>query len=88
MTHDAPIRIDVRDRRATVTLDRPAVRNAFDDATVAALRQAFDDLGRDASLRSVVLAAEGPAFCAGADLRWMQRMAGYSYDENLADAMV
>jgi methylglutaconyl-CoA hydratase len=86
MPHDAPIRIDIHDRRATVTLDRPTVRNAFDDTAIAALRDAFDRLGRDGTLRSIVLAATGPAFCAGADLRWMQRMAGYSYEENVADA--
>jgi methylglutaconyl-CoA hydratase len=86
MPDTSPIRIDIDGRRATVTLDRPAVRNAFDDATIAALAEAFERLGRDDGLRSIVLAATGPAFCAGADLRWMRRMADYSYEENVADA--
>jgi len=71
---------------ARVTLNRPELRNAFDDALIAKLSSAFAELGTDGSVRVVVLAGNGPAFCAGADLNWMKRMAGYSYDENLADA--
>jgi len=80
------IRIDVHDLVATVTLDRPEVRNAFNDEVIAELSQAFTQLGERADVRAVVLAAVGPAFCAGADLNWMRRMADYSRDENLADA--
>lgn len=69
-----------------VTLARPEIRNAFDDTTIAELTQAFRALDADDTVRVVVLAAEGPAFCAGADLNWMRRMAGYSRTENLADA--
>jgi methylglutaconyl-CoA hydratase len=69
-----------------VTLDRPEVRNAFDDALIARLTQTFTELDRDSSVRAVVLAGNGPAFCAGADLNWMKRMSGYSYDENVRDA--
>ncbi|MBA4344217.1 MAG: enoyl-CoA hydratase [Methylibium sp.] len=71
---------------ARVTLNRPDVRNAFNEALIAELTVAFADLGQDASLRAIVLAAEGKAFCAGADLNWMKAMAGYSWDENHADA--
>jgi methylglutaconyl-CoA hydratase len=71
---------------ARVTLDRPELRNAFDDALIAALHKAFDDLAGDARARVVVLGGNGPAFCAGADLNWMKRMAAYGYDDNLADA--
>ena len=69
-----------------VTLNRPEVRNAFDDALIAKLTQTFTALDRDSSVRAVVLAGNGPAFCAGADLNWMKRMSGYSYDENVRDA--
>ena len=69
-----------------VTLNRPELRNAFDDALIGKLSQAFAELAVDRSVRLIVLAGNGPAFCAGADLNWMKRMAGYSYDENLADA--
>jgi methylglutaconyl-CoA hydratase len=71
---------------ARISLNRPDVRNAFDDALIAALTKAFVEAGNDKSVRVVVLGGNGPAFCAGADLNWMKRMAGYSYDENLADA--
>ncbi len=76
-----------RDNRvATVTLNRPDVRNAFNETTIAELTQAFGVLGADDSIRAIVLAANGVAFCAGADLNWMKKMADYTYDENLADA--
>ena len=70
----------------TLTLCRPDVRNAFNDDVIAELKNAFIEAGQAAEVRCVVLAAEGPAFCAGADLNWMRRMADYTRDENLADA--
>ena len=69
-----------------LTLCRPDVRNAFNDDVIAELKNAFIEAGLAADVRCVVLAAEGPAFCAGADLNWMRRMADYTRDENLADA--
>jgi methylglutaconyl-CoA hydratase len=72
---------------ATVTLNRPQVRNAFNEATIADLTLAFSELGADAELRAIVLAANGPAFCAGADLNWMKKMAAYTHAENQADAL-
>lgn len=71
---------------ARVTLDRPEIRNAFDDALIAALTSVLRELDADDAVRAVVLAGNGPAFCAGADLNWMKRMAGYGYEQNLADA--
>ena len=70
----------------TITLSRPDVRNAFNDEVIAELKSAFTEAALAADVRCVVLAAEGPAFCAGADLNWMRRMADYTRDENLADA--
>lgn len=75
-----------QDGVARVTLNRPELRNAFDDALIGKLSQAFAELAVDRSVCVIVLAGNGPAFCAGADLNWMKRMAGYSYEENLADA--
>ena len=71
---------------ARITLNRPDVRNAFNDEVIAELTQAFTQVGQDPQVRAVVLAADGPAFCAGADLNWMRRMADYTCAENLADA--
>ena len=62
---------------ARVTLNRPELRNAFDDALIRKLTDAFAELEEDRSVRVVVLAGNGPAFCAGADLNWMKRMAKY-----------
>jgi len=78
--------VEKRNGIARVTLNRPELRNAFDDALIAELRKAFEEIGTDKSVRVMVLAGNGPAFCAGADLNWMKRMAGYSYEQNLADA--
>lgn len=86
MAEADPLTIEVRGYRATVTLCRPDVRNAFNDKTITDLSNVFEALGRRSDLRCIVLAAEGPAFCAGADLNWMKRMAGYSFEENLTDA--
>jgi methylglutaconyl-CoA hydratase len=71
----------------TVTLNRPDVRNAFNETMIAELTSAFTALNDREEVRAVVLAANGKAFCAGADLNWMKKMAGYSDDENRADAM-
>lgn len=71
---------------AQITLSRPDVRNAFNDEVIAELTQAFTQMGARDDVRCIVLAAEGTAFCAGADLNWMRKMADYSRDENLVDA--
>ena len=72
---------------ATVTLDRPAIHNAFDDALIADLTAILHRLEADAAVRVVVLTGSGQSFSAGGNLNWMRRMAGYSEAENLADAM-
>ena len=71
---------------ARVYLNRPEVRNAFNDGVIAELTAAFTRLGADASLRAIVLGGHGKAFCAGADLSWMRAMAGYTWEQNRADA--
>jgi methylglutaconyl-CoA hydratase len=71
---------------AEVWLNRPEVRNAFNDGVITELTEAFRSLGADADLRVIVLGGHGKAFCAGADLSWMRTMAGYSWEENHADA--
>ena len=80
------LEVTKKDGVARVTLNRPELRNAFDDVLIGKLRAAFEDIASDKSARVMVLAGNGPAFCAGADLNWMKRMAGYGYEENLADA--
>ena len=70
----------------TVTLNRPDVRNAFDEAMVAALTDFAAGVPADGSVRAVVLRGAGPVFSAGADVNWMSKMLDYSREENLADA--
>ena len=80
------LKVTIQDRVAHITLTRPEVRNAFNDKVIAQIKSAFEAVGARDDVRCVVLAAQGPAFCAGADLNWMRRMADYTRDENLADA--
>jgi methylglutaconyl-CoA hydratase len=69
-----------------LNLNRPAVRNAFNDDCIRELSWWVESAAADRSLRVVVLGGEGPVFCAGADVTWMSRMIGYSREENLEDA--
>lgn len=78
--------IERQDSVAQIILNRPDVRNAFNETTIAEITHVFQVLGSDGSIRAIVLAAHGATFCAGADLNWMQKMAGYTHEENRADA--
>jgi methylglutaconyl-CoA hydratase len=78
--------VEKRDQVAFVTLNRPQIRNAFDETLIASLARTLGDLDADHAVRAIVLGGAGTAFCAGADLNWMKRMAGYGYEQNLADA--
>jgi methylglutaconyl-CoA hydratase len=81
------IEIQMGDGVAVLWLNRPEVRNAFDEAMIAEVTGAFDTLERDPAVRAVVLAGKGKVFCAGADLEWMKRMKGMSREENRDDAL-
>ncbi|MDR3396066.1 MAG: enoyl-CoA hydratase/isomerase family protein [Pandoraea sp.] len=83
----ATLKLSVDAHVATITLNRPEVRNAFNETVIEELTGAFRALATNDDVRVIVLAAEGVAFCAGADLNWMKKMAGYSDTENRADAM-
>ena len=81
------LRVDVEGGIARLTLSRPEVHNAFDQALIAALHEALGDLARRDDLRAVVLAAEGRSFSAGADLNWMRAASQMTREENHADAL-
>jgi methylglutaconyl-CoA hydratase len=70
----------------TITLARPEVHNAFDERMIADLTHAFEEATDNDAVRAIVLRAEGASFCAGADLNWMRRMAGYSEEQNREDS--
>ncbi|MEJ1128659.1 enoyl-CoA hydratase/isomerase family protein [Variovorax sp. CCNWLW225] len=80
------LKLEVQDTVARIWLDQPDARNAFDDIVIAELTQAFNEAGAQPQVKAIVLGASGPAFCAGANLNWMRRMADYTRDENIADA--
>lgn len=80
------IDVAVRNGIGIVSLNRPDVHNAFNETLISELTAALAALEADAAVRVVVLAGLGKSFCAGADLNWMKKMAGYGPAENLADA--
>jgi len=69
-----------------VTLNRPEVRNAFNEGLISELQDVFTKLGADDDCRVIVLQANGKSFCAGADLNWMKSMANFTKAENIADS--
>lgn len=69
-----------------VTFTRPDVHNALNEHLLSALRESFERLSADPAVRVIVLGGEGKSFSAGADLHWMGQMAGYTREENRADA--
>ncbi|WP_076998543.1 enoyl-CoA hydratase/isomerase family protein [Variovorax sp. KK3] len=71
---------------ARIWLDRPDLRNAFDEVVIRELGDAFSQANAAADVRVIVLGARGPAFCAGANLNWMKRAAEFTHEQNLADA--
>jgi len=80
------IKIKIDDRVATLILNRPQVRNAFDKDMIDELTRAFGDLSLNPDLRVLVLEGEGESFCAGADLNWMRSMAKFNRVENIEDS--
>jgi methylglutaconyl-CoA hydratase len=75
-----------QNRIAYLTLDRPEKRNALDDKLVTALSEGFTQAGKDPEVKLIVLKANGKAFCAGADLAYLQQLRNNTFEENLADS--
>jgi methylglutaconyl-CoA hydratase len=80
------VHIDSTDSVTRITLNRPDVRNAFDESLIAELTTWAESIALGGATRVAVLSGAGKAFCAGADLAWMSKMVGYSTAENLRDA--
>lgn len=81
------IQLTVNGPVATVSLNRPEVRNAFNAQMIAELTETFQDLAQQDHLRAVVLEGKGASFSAGADANWMRASLDFSLEENCADAM-
>ncbi|MEZ5934451.1 MAG: enoyl-CoA hydratase-related protein [Alphaproteobacteria bacterium] len=87
MTDDSPFTLERRaDGVGLLTLDRPAIHNAFDDHLIATLTDALLAIGADDGIRVLLLTGRGRSFSAGADLNWMRRSADYGEADNLKDA--
>jgi len=86
VTDQPPVRLERSGPVARVVLDRPELRNAFDDRLAARLRETFDSVGADPTVRVVVLEGTGEFFCAGGDLAWMRRSGQLPPERNLEDA--
>ena len=88
-THDSPnyqyLTLEGTDL-VRVTLNRPEVRNAFNEGLIGELHEVFNKLGADARCRIIVLQSVGKSFCAGADLNWMKSMTNFTHEENIADS--
>ena len=80
------IEVAERNEIALVTLNRTDVHNAFNETLIAELTDALRALDANPRIRAIILLSSGKSFCAGADLKWMERMAGYAYEQNIADA--
>jgi methylglutaconyl-CoA hydratase len=80
------IQYSVANRIGYITLNRPDKRNALNYEVVAELKRAFNTAAEDASVKVIVLKANGKAFCAGADLAYLQQLQKNTYEENLADS--
>jgi methylglutaconyl-CoA hydratase len=85
---DANHIVAVENGIARVTLNRPTVHNALDDALIADLLGSLEKIAADRAVRLVMLTGQGTSFCAGGDLAWMRRTADYTHQQNLADAMM
>lgn len=81
-----PVTLTYNDSIAIIKLSQPEIRNVFSDEVIADITKAFEDVASKSEVRAVILAAEGPSFCAGANLNWMRRMAEYNIEENVVDA--
>ncbi|MGQ9619051.1 MAG: enoyl-CoA hydratase-related protein [Candidatus Aminicenantia bacterium] len=70
-----------------IVLNRPEVRNAFDDLMISELHQVLDEVEKEGRVRVVIITGAGDSFCAGADLNWMRRVKDWSYEKNYEDAL-
>lgn len=77
---------EVKDRIGYITLNRPEKRNALNHSLVSELSSTFLQAENDEQVKVVILRAMGDAFCAGADLEYLQQLQSYSYEENLEDS--
>ncbi len=81
------IKIEIKGHIAIIWLNRPEIRNAFNEVMISELIKAFDQLSQREDVRIIILRGLGKAFCAGADLNWMRDVSKYTYDQNLKESI-
>lgn len=81
------IALELNDDIATIWLNRPEIRNAFNEVMIRELIECFEEAGKNEEIRVIVLRGKGKSFCSGADLNWMSDVASYSYAENYAESL-
>lgn len=81
------LEIEYSERVATIWLNRPDIRNAFNEVMISEVIKAFKEVSVRADIQVIILRGKGKAFCAGADLNWMRDVAKYSYQENLRESL-
>ncbi|MFC2150338.1 enoyl-CoA hydratase/isomerase family protein [Calditrichota bacterium] len=81
------IRLEISNDVATIVLNRPDIRNAFDERMIAEIHHAVDEVNSSGNIRAFVITGEGTAFSSGADVRWMKRMGKLGFEENYKDAL-
>lgn len=77
---------EIIDRIGIITLNRPEKRNALSPELIAGLHRAFEEMNASDQVKVIILRSTGKAFCAGADLAYLQQLQGFSYEENLEDS--
>jgi methylglutaconyl-CoA hydratase len=87
MTHQSPVLLDIQANGcATITLNRPEVRNALNPTLISELTKVIRECDQNPNIRVLILGGQGKVFCAGADLTYMKEMANFTYEQNLEDA--
>jgi methylglutaconyl-CoA hydratase len=81
------VRCEVKDRVARIVFSRPEVHNAFNDTMILELLEVVGVLREPSDVRVVVITGEGKSFCAGADVNWMRRVMGFSFEENFQESL-
>jgi methylglutaconyl-CoA hydratase len=81
------IKLETGNGVATILLNRPEIRNAFNEVMIAELTDAFQEAGKKDDIRVIILRGKGKSFCAGADLNWMRDVSNYSYEQNYAESL-
>lgn len=87
MINDNSVLFTIEKHIATLTINKPQIRNAFDDKIIAKMSTSLDNINTNQNIRALVLTGSGDHFSAGADLNWMKSMINYTFDENQKDAL-